>query len=140
MNPSSFLPFPLTLIRPVEQEKNQSNDPPARVQAALRFLDSLSSKISPKAAVNDMSIEWAEMPLLSKQEVATQDAACTMLQDYFSGRMLPDNFERMTNRAFEGRIGTFVRCFVCYPEQAKSTCILCKGTGQLLVFSTNEGH
>jgi len=67
---------------------------PARVVAAMEFLDRLTHKTRTGAAINEDTIEKIDGQRLTTAESNAQATACNMLNDYFRGKMRPNYWER----------------------------------------------
>lgn len=126
------------------------NEQPARIKTALEYLGMLTFKTMPRAAVNDQidGIQWAEVPKLTGNELAAQSSACEMLRRYFSGELSLDAREigdsKIKNKLMnEGNsAGVHIGCFACIRtigDIPNPKCKFCKGSGEVLVFSTVGG-
>lgn len=140
------MPFPMMpWSGPASHCSDHHNEVPARVKVAMSFLNDLSTKTMSRAAVNDMSIEIIPGQNLSEKEQGAMNAACHLLVDYFEGNLDYDVRERaeieerqrttddMTN-------GVLISCVSCRSGPVRKDCILCRGTGQLLVIPPNGGE
>ena len=128
-----------------QQQPQQQSMPdgliPARVNKALEFIALLSQKTMARAAVNDVAIEHIEGQKLSDEEGTALATACNMLTDYFGGRLKPDTWEELRVMAARVQIehdtngvGRVTDCFACAPGPPSHRCVLCHGSGHLLVF------
>lgn len=144
MNPNQpgipgFMPFPFI----VPQQPVPTNQAPARVLAAMSFLQDLTLKTMVRAAVdNHGSLQEVPGQKLSKEEQDAQAAACQLLADYFRTSYDLDQWEnKQVGDACENpavpsdRRGLLVNCFACPANNPRDGCMFCKGTGAVLVFS-----
>lgn len=137
-------PMPVLMAPPSPMD----NEPPARVKAALEFLSHAAHKASTRCAVNDIQISWHKGQALTVAESNVMADACSMLQDYFLGRLKPDIWEKERQEAMrresnhchhhhdeefehEGPPGRMMPCPSCPPE---GPCPFCYGTKKLVVF------
>lgn len=124
----------------LHQQTNQY--PPARVRAAMAFLGQLTDKTMTRIGVNDMSIEEFAGQNLTLPEKNAQDAACSVLVEYFLGNLQPDLWEQRTEelRSKQGQSGgVVIRCVGCGGHDNRESCRLCHGTGQLAVYPVYGG-
>ncbi len=140
MNPYQIVPFPFGWQPPASLAPAHSAAPPARVRFALELLQHLTHKTTSRAAANDISIEILPGQVLTREESLAQTNACRLLSDYFTGNLGPSEWEQRTEESDPPtrRPGMIVRCFVCAPNPPQATCVLCKGSGELLVFPVAE--
>lgn len=134
MNMMTIGPMPFPFMGMPSQEKQS---PPPRVKVAMDLIQFLSMKTMTKVFVNEVGFHPEEGQSLTTAEANAQATACNMLNDYFLGKMKITEWEKSSERKIEGT-GTILQCFACAPGPTKSSCKLCKGTGQLLVFPTSE--
>ncbi len=107
---------------------------PARVLAAMEYLRDLTVKTMDRAAISDVSIEVLPGSKLSECELDTRVAACSVLQDYFLGRLAPSQQEALDHKEDEeADIGGTMRCLACDPRKTTPNCIYCKGSGFIFV-------
>jgi hypothetical protein len=127
----SFVPVP---IMPWMQQGHSSEEtPPARIRVAMEFLNSLTMKTMRRPYGNNMTIDVIPGQKLTKAELNTQATAANLLNDYFTGKMQPAQWEEQQEQG----CGTVLRCFACYPGP-KPECALCHGAGLLLVYPTTS--
>lgn len=111
--------------------------PPARITTALEFLRDLSFKTMDRAAISDVAIEVIPGSKLTDSEQNTRVAACSVLEDYFLGRLQPTQQEQLEQKKLEeddSDVGGTMRCLACDPRIKPSpNCIYCKGSGFILV-------
>jgi hypothetical protein len=121
------------------------NDPPARIKVALDFLSQMTVKVMPRAAANNISIEWSTPPKLNANEIAAQGAACSLLVKYFSGDLEADGWEDQRKKAAnismkpKKQPGTLMRCFGCAPEFT-GDCHICGGRRTLMVYPGEDRY
>ena len=142
--------FPMAF--PIQGPSVREDQPPARVRLAVDFLALLIHKQMPRAAVNDMAIEWAEGQKLTGPEVESHIAACDLLTDYFRGRLRSDPWEKqLMNRerlrtelekeqatAGHGKTCLAMRCLNCPTGHPRPDCVMCRGSGNVLVYPMND--
>ena len=124
-----------------------ANVSPARVKTALEYLQQVMIKQMPRAAVNDISIEWAEKIDLVTAERNAVAAAANLLADYFAGKTEPDLWEQQRFDAVkqitadaQGRSGTLLRCPACAPgTRGRPDCPLCQGHNQVIIYPRPQG-
>ncbi len=141
MNQTGFplfsFPFPM-------QQGNSGEDTPPRVQAAMELLRDLTLKTMSRAAISDVVIEVLPGQALCRSENQVRDDACTLLSNYFRGELQPDFWEKLqlpgesNQNQWGGIPGQLVRCPACYPDPARSSCPMCNGAGQVMVFPVKE--
>lgn len=121
--------FPMAF--PMPNTTAPRDEPPARIRLAVDFLALLIHKQMPRAAVNDISIEWAEGQKLIGSEVEAQIAACDLLTRYFEGKLRPDIFERQETED----LGAIIRCPCCFAQAATdgTVCDVCEGRGRVFI-------
>lgn len=141
MNPMQFLSmFPL----PQQPTREPQVNHPSRVDVAIRILNDLAAKIMPRVAVNDMQIEEITPPELTLHEKALQQVCCQTLQDYLKGNLIPDVWEQKGLMQGEhGSGGILMACFRCYGDGGrfpKAGCVVCKGTGNVLILPSVLGR
>jgi len=142
----AFFPILQTMGRQgLDQSPSVTSDPPpARVRVALEFLTDLAIKTMTRAAVNDMSIQEIPGLPLSPPEIEAKNAACNLLTSYFKGLSPLDQYEstrlaQLVRKDDSSRgPGTLIRCFACLPNPPRPGCQLCRGTGEILVYSTSS--
>lgn len=136
-----FFPFPFSPApTPVYQQ-----EVPARIRAALSFLQDLNSKTMTRAAVSENDIEEIEGQELSQCEKDTQADACRMLSSYFDGTLKPncwelDNSEEEVESPPNYTEGVRIKCPCSSPGRTTINCHLCKGSGWVLVFPDGGGQ
>ncbi len=140
MQQSYPFPIPFPMFGGSQQAQGLlDNDAPARVKVAIEFLAQLAIKTLPRAAATEHTIEWAEMPKLTANEIAAQGAACSMLVNYFAGDMKLDSWEAMRQKAaIKGTVpsskpGTLLRCFACAPDYVDD-CKVCANKRTVVVY------
>jgi hypothetical protein len=132
--------FPFSFTVPSQQSSPglMDNESPARVRIALEVLSQLTSKVMPRAAATDNSIEWADMPKLTGNETALQGAACSLLIDYLGGKLKMDRWEETRHKAstrglVPNKPGVLLRCHVCAPDFTDD-CRICANKRTILVY------
>lgn len=119
------------------------NDAPARVKTALEFLSQLTIKTMPRAAINDISIEWSNPEKLTANELSAQGAACNLLIRYFSGDLKPDGWESLRKKVATSKMipsdkpGTVMRCFGCMPDFS-GDCTICDNKRTVIVYPSHN--
>lgn len=121
--------FPMAF--PMPSAPALRDEPPARIRMAVDFLALLIHKQMSRAAVNDISIEWAEGQKLIGSEIEAQIAACDLLTKYFEGKLRPDVFEKRETED----LGAIIRCPGCFAQgNADGTvCDVCCGRGRVYI-------
>lgn len=122
--PTGFFP----MIFPFQQAPAPKDEPPARVRQAVEFLVLLTHKMMPRAAVNDLSIEWYEGQKLIGPEVEAQIAACDLLTRYFKGQFKADALEKKEPQDW----GSAINCPICL-GRINEDCEVCQGKGRVLI-------
>ena len=133
-----FLPFMLPYWQQGQNQSNTllDNDAPARVKVALEFLSHISQKTAMRCALNEHNIEWQNGQKLSANEIAAQGAACSLLIEYFSGKMRLNDLEIARQRAAtrgvipSSRPGVPMRCTAC----SGNGCNICNQRGNVIVY------
>lgn len=151
-HPSPFVVMPWQM-QGQQQQLNRpmlGNETPARVRAAMEFLNQLTFKtmLRPAAGPSTLNVEVVAGQPLGKEEVLAQCAACRMLADYFGGKLRPDRWERyflQTSEAeAESRMpdgkGQYLQCPACPANAPRHNCIICSGTGGILAYPFAEGR
>ena len=130
----------------IVRDAGDREDVPPRVRFALEFLRELNLKGATRAAANDFMIEQIPGQKLTSDEVNARAAACSMLQDYFNGKMRLNIWEKdlrleETRYPYPAGPGQFLACFNCLSQggRVKEDCDICGGCGRILVFPTNKG-
>jgi len=122
---------------PVETD----NIVPARVRAAMEYLGFLSLKTMEHVVSNDVGFHVVDGQELTDREKDTQIAACGVIEDYFNGSLKLNEWENFqagkAGRRVAKGAGTPIRCPLCAPN-GNEKCILCKGSGILMVFPAVE--
>jgi hypothetical protein len=112
---------------------------PARVNKAMEFLSLLAGKRRRLPAATEHNIEVVDQDQLCSEEEATRDAALQLLAKYFDGTLSHDAWEDLRFKALRKRSemglneGRVIGCIGCHPMRPDPSCLLCKGTGKILV-------
>lgn len=141
-HPMSVFPFSLSSLLG-QQADRHNNQPPARIRAAMEFLQNLSQKTMSEVAANDVGFETIDGQKLTTAEANAQASACHLLSDYFLGTLELDRWEKTEieskNRTLHNcGPGTLLTCIVC-GGSPKPDCVFCRGMGHFLVFPTSAG-
>jgi hypothetical protein len=118
--------------QPAQTQTPPSDQPPARVQVAMELLGMLSAKTMTRAAIGEGvgNIITIEGQKLSPDESNARAEACSMLMDYFKGKLKPSPFEQP--RLKDARTLTFIRCPVCHGDvDGRTRCGMCNGEGKI---------
>lgn len=140
----SPMSFPMIVPFPIPQNPAGAQDQvPARVRAAMGFLDALTAKQMTRPFGNDHALDTIEGMKLCPEEEATRTAALILIQRYFDGKYTLDGLEKQKGKlAYESPYpGTLLRCHVCVGAhgQPSPKCPVCRGFGQLMTFPAPEG-
>ncbi len=142
-------PQPFSFMMPLQQmiqqfQRQQQDQPPARVCVALEFLGNLSVKTMIRAVVNDHpgGIEQIPGQTLTSPEKDAQTAACVMLENYFAGQLAANQWEKQeiadSLPSPQKHAGMLIRCIACSPGPTNPNCVVCKGCGELLIVPVNS--
>lgn len=122
-----------------------NTNPPARVQAALVFLNQLTAKTGVIYACTDMrGLEVEQGQKLAPHEVEAQKAACNMLTQYFEGTLPLTHYDPQWSPP-SAPLANPVEppcCYVKTPDYAScpaciiwgslnEKCDMCNGTGAI---------
>ncbi len=133
-----FLPFPMLMgAGPIPSP--MAPECPARVRAAMEFLQQLSFKQMVRGVATEHVIDVIPGQKLTTAEANAQASAANMLSLYFQGKLRVNFWEKLErdqmNTGFGGLgPGTPINCVNCIGGAPKSKCPLCKGSGNLIVF------
>lgn len=137
----TIMPMPWGGQHPSQYQGQPSSDVPARVRTALAFLGQLSERAMDRAAVNDISIEVLPGQKPAGNELIAANAALNMLIDYFGGSLPLNHWEKTQNDLMRQDlcpIGPVIRCPACNNAVSLTPCLLCQGTGKLVVQPLRE--
>lgn len=150
-----FMPPPWFFMNgPQDHGHNHAPDPtvPARVVKALEFVGMISPQLMPRLAMNDVSMRDIDPRKLLPSEEVAYNAACDLLELYFTGKLAPNMWEAtrlagwQQHLSFQARAqmvhseaGRVTACFACQPDGAppcppNPTCAMCGGSGRIVVF------
>jgi hypothetical protein len=135
--------FPI-MVQPQQlsfkSREGADDKPPARVMVALDFLQSLIIKTIPRVAVNDMSIEVISPLPLSDEEESARATACSLLTQYFAGKLVPSLWEKTELTEREeilkkgGEAGSIINCPACLAKNyVAAECQFCNGKGKVML-------
>lgn len=122
---------------------------PARVTKAMEFIEFISYKRIRRPAATDHTVEIVEPERQSDEEGTAYATACNLLNEYFGGKLKPDEWEQIRFDAIKKRLetgnrsGAVIACFGCGAGKGRAPnpgCELCKGTGTLFVSSMTQGN
>ena len=134
--------YPFMGLMPFQYPTREANPdlPPARVRAAMEFVNSLTYKTMARVALNDLQIQEIPGQKLTDEELTAQATAFNLLSSYFSGRLKPDDWEKLDlevpNKSDQA--GSVINCPICIGSSSRADCILCKGRGQVVVYPTTS--
>lgn len=117
---------------PVERQ----DEPPVRVQVAIKLLEHFTQKTQEVVAIGPMSTETVPGQKLTNDEVNVRSTACSLLTDYLQGRM---NLNRWEKAEFEKKkkdqnFKTVMDCPLCRQAgTVRPQCELCNGAGRVSV-------
>lgn len=141
-----FLPISLPMVYPQREHSAPGvSYPPARVQVAMEYLLQLTFKTMPRAAVNDMSIDWQDGQKLIGSEIESQMAACDLLTEYFRGNLKQDDWELQAVMNEKHRAagvpdgpGLAMQCLACPAGRYNPSCVMCRGSGKVIVYPMSQ--
>lgn len=109
-----------------------NTNPPARVQAALVFLNQLTAKTGVVYACTDMrGLEVEQGQKLSPHEVEAQKAACNMLAQYFAGTLPLTHYDPQWTPPYAPVAVPAEPCLPKCPDYAECQCPACVIWGSL---------
>ncbi len=139
-------PAPFIMVPPWWNAHSQAtarpalpNEVPARILAAMRFLEASALKTADRVAVNDSQIRDVPGQPLTPAEECAHAAACDLLESYFRGKAEPNVWEGLAldavvcslpSPAPEGRV---LPCPNCLSVKSASACPYCKGSGKVVL-------
>lgn len=119
-------------------QSSRVEEPPARVRAALVFLNDLTMKTMNRVAATEHQIQEVDGQKLTEDEGSAQATACHLLSSYFAGTLKPDYWESKNER-HAGNPGSVLRCFACADlREPMPECTLCNGAGRIVVYPAGE--
>lgn len=141
----AFVPMPMMMpgYHAPPPQRIQQLDYPARIHAALEYLQYCMLKQLSRAAVNDISIEVIPGQKLSTAEANAQASAANLLSAYFQGRMAINFWERLEASQLEREApqgtATTLHCPSCFGSSPKRNCPICRGTGNIIAYPGGSG-
>jgi hypothetical protein len=134
-----FSPYgPQIVIRENNQQPQQPQEPPMRVQMAMMLFGHLTSKTRKMVAATENQIEVIDGQKLTEEEEGTRATALNALSHYFAGTLQPDLWESRSLVDQQGIPTMKFRCICVRADHApNSDCPFCEGAGEMDIVVRN---